>query len=197
MLKKWIPVPTVLAASVVGLAIAGGAFASSAPGVSGESASAIGDNSATLTASVNPTVQETTYAFEYGTDTHYATQTGTASAGSGTQPVTESTQLAGLRPGTVYHYRLLATNAGGTTAGPDATFQTTGIAPPETTPPPPATGATTSVGTETAILNGTVNPSGLAPGETETYYFQLGPSQPYSLQSVARRPSAPGAPRSQ
>ncbi len=186
MLKKWIPVPTVLAASVVGLAIAGGAFASSAPGVSGESASAIGDNSATLTASVNPTGQETTYAFEYGTDTHYATQTATASAGSGTQPVTESTQLAGLRPGTVYHYRLLATNAGGTTAGPDATFQTTGIAPPETTPPPPATGAATSVGTETAILNGTVNPSGLAPGETETYYFQLGPSQPYSLQSVAQ-----------
>lgn len=184
MLKKWIPAAIALAASVVGLAVASGAFASAVPGVSGESAGAIGDSTATLTATISPAGQETTYAFEYGTDTHYGTQTAVASAGSGTQPATVSTQLTGLRPGTLYHYRALATNAGGTTAGPDETFKTTGIAPPEPAPAPPATGAATSLGTETATLTGTVNPAGLALDETETYYFQLGPSQPYTLQSV-------------
>lgn len=194
MRKKWISAATMLAALAAGLAIAAGALASSAPTVSGESAATITDNSATVSASVNPGGQQTTYAFEYGTDTHYATQLPVQSAGAGTQPVTETSQLAGLRPGTVYHYRLLATNAGGTTAGPDATFKTTGIAPPEPAPTAPSTGPATAVGTEGATLNGVVSPAGLAPGETLTYYFQLGPSQPYALQTPAQTITAGSAP---
>ena len=140
MPKKWIPITGALAALLVVLTVTVGALAASPPAVSGESATAIGDNGATVSASVTPAGQETTYAFEYGTDTHYAGQTPVQSAGAGTQPVTATAQLTGLRPGTLYHYRVLATNAGGTTAGPDATFKTTGIAPPETPPAPPATG---------------------------------------------------------
>ncbi len=194
MRRKWIPATTVLAVLAAGLAIAAGALATSPPAVSGESSSAVGDSSATVTATVNPGGQETTYAFEYGTDTHYASQTAVQSAGAGTQPVSESTQLAGLRPGTVYHYRMLATNAGGTTAGPDATFKTTGIAPPEPVPAAPSTGPATAVGVESATLNGVVNPAGLTPGEALTYYFQLGTAQPYSLQTPAQTITAGSAP---
>jgi hypothetical protein len=38
--------------------------------------------------------------------------------------VTESASLTGLRSGTVYHYRIEATNAAGTTFGADKTFTT-------------------------------------------------------------------------
>jgi hypothetical protein len=176
------------------LAVAATALASSAPAVSGESAAAIGAHEATLSASVNPQGQQTTYAFEYGTDTHYAVQTAVQSAGAGTQPVPVSTPIGGLKSGTTYHYRVISSNASGTTAGPDATFTTTGIAPPEAPPTPPATGPATGIGTETATLNGTVNPSALAPGETETYFFEFGPSQPYSLQTVAQTVKAGSAP---
>ncbi len=194
MLKKWIPITAALAALLVVLTVTVAALAASPPAVSGESATAIGDSSATVSASVTPAGQETTYAFEYGTDTHYASQTAVQSAGAGTQPVTATAALTGLHPGTVYHYRVLATNAGGTTPGPDATFKTTGIAPPETPLTQPATGAATAIGTETATLNGTVNPAGLAPGESESVYFQLGTAQPYSLQTAPQTVKAGSTP---
>jgi hypothetical protein len=170
-----------LAATLVVIA---GALASSGPAVSGESASAVSDTGATLSATVNPAGQTTSYAFEYGTSEQYSVQTAVQSAGTGTSPVVVSTPLSGLRPGTTYHYRLLATSGAGTTAGSDATFKTTGIAPPEPASAQPSTGAATGIGTDSATLNGTVTTVGLSAGETETYYFQLGPSQPYSLQTV-------------
>ncbi len=181
-------------AVTVSLVVAAGALALSGPTVSGESASAASETGATLSAAVNPAGQATTYAFEYGTSEHYSVQTAVQSAGAGTSPTTVSIVLSGLRPGTTYHYRVLATNAGGTTAGSDATFKTTGIAPPEPTPPPPATGAAIGIGTESATLNGTVGTTGLPAGETVTYYFQLGPSLPYALQTAPQTVKAGGAP---
>ncbi len=174
----------VLAALAAALVLVTGALASTAPTVTGEAASNTSNTGATISASVDPQGQATTYAFEYGTSTKYSVQTTPQSAGAGTQAAPVSTTLTGLQPGTTYHYRAIATNAGGTTTGPDATFTTTGIAPPEPTPAQPQTGPVTEVGVESATLSGTVNTAGLPVGEVETAYFQVGPSLPYVLQSI-------------
>jgi len=182
MPKRTRLVAAALAPLAIALALAVGAFAASAPDVSDEAAGAVGENSATLSASVNPSGQETTYAFEYGTSS-YTNQTATQSAGAGTRHVAVTAQVTSLRPGTTYHYRLIATNAAGTSTGADATFKTAGIAPPEVPGAQPTTGAATGVGTESATLNGTIDTAAVPAGETESYYFQIGPSPPYTLQS--------------
>src|SRR5206468_1080131 len=60
----------------------------------------------------------------YGTSTSYGSQTGSQSAGSGTSPVSVFANVSGLSPSTTYHFRLVASNAGGTTQGSDQTFTT-------------------------------------------------------------------------
>lgn len=183
---------TVLAAS--GMAVASGAFAASVPAVTTGAASAMTNSSATVAGSVNPNGQATTYAVEYGTSTHYTSQTAPQAAGAGTTPATTSTELKSLVPGTTYHYRVLAANASGTAAGNDATFKTTGIAPPAGSSPQATTGAPSGIEVAGAKLSGTVNPVGARAGETLHYYFQLGTSLPYSLETVAQTMTAGSAP---
>jgi hypothetical protein len=81
-------------------------------------------SSATLKGTVNPHGAETSYVFQYGTTTAYGTQTATASAGNGTTQIQVSEPITGLAPGTIYHYRIVATSAAGTTDGRDGTFTT-------------------------------------------------------------------------
>jgi hypothetical protein len=176
------------------LVIASGVFASGGPTVTTGTASAVADNGATVSGSVNPNGQATTYAFEYGTSAHYTNQSGVQSVGAATQPLTVNARLGGLRPGTTYHFRMIASNAGGTATGADATFTTTGIAPPTTSSLQTTTGPATEVSTSSAKLSGTINSAGAPAGETERYYFQLGTSQPYSLQTVSQTFLAGGAP---
>ncbi len=97
-----------------------------APVVSVEPPSGIATGEATLRGQVNPGEQATTYQFQYGTTTAYGNSAPVtpASAGSGGLSVTISQHLSGLQPGTKYHFRLVATNATGTTEGGDATFAT-------------------------------------------------------------------------
>ena len=99
-----------------------------APFVTTNTASGVTPSGATLNGSVDPAGQATTYQFSYGTTTNYgsvAPSPAGYAGGPGTRPVTESASLTGLRPGTTYHYRIEATNATGTTYGPDQTFTTT------------------------------------------------------------------------
>jgi hypothetical protein len=80
---------------------------------------------AQLNGTIDSTVlHPTTYWFDYGTTTAYGARTPDAPAPAplGTQAV--SAAIAGLRPAADYHFRLLARNAIGTTAGADATFRT-------------------------------------------------------------------------
>ena len=75
--------------------------------------------------------------------------------------------ITGLTPGTIYHCRLDTTNGTGIfNDGPDSTF--------ETPPPPPIVNESpvfaTEVTTNSAILNGVVNPGN---GST-TYHFAYG-----------------------
>jgi hypothetical protein len=84
---------------------------------------------ATLNGSVNPGNEDTTVIFEFGRDTNYGI-TGTTvtanqspvSAGAGDTPV--SAAITGLIPGTLYYFRVVATNSAGTTYGSDQTFTT-------------------------------------------------------------------------
>ena len=82
---------------------------------------------ATLTGSVDPRTRATSWWFEYGTTTGYGSQTASRSAGSGGTARAVSAPISGLRPGTTYHYRLVARNDAGTTRGADLTFTTVGV----------------------------------------------------------------------
>jgi hypothetical protein len=94
------------------------------PTVSTTAAAGVQQTQVTLTGTVNPNNYATTYHFEYGTTTSYGTSVPApeASAGNGAAPIQEAYTLPGLVAGTKYHYRLVATNAGGTTYGGDVTF---------------------------------------------------------------------------
>jgi len=76
--------------------------------------------------------------------------------------------ISGLAANTTYHFRIVATNSGGTTFGSDKTFTTTG-------PPAVTTNPATNVATFSASLNGTVNPHGLS----TTVRFQYGTTTSY------------------
>jgi hypothetical protein len=98
--------------------------APSPPVVTNGSPSDLSQTGATLTGTVNPSGQSTTYHFEYGTTTAYGTQTNPTDVGSGSTPVGVHQAIFGLTPNTTYHYRLVATSSAGTTNGTDQTFTT-------------------------------------------------------------------------
>lgn len=102
----------------------------------GSTSATPGSTSATLKATVNPQGAATAYHFEYGTTTSYGSSApvSDASAGSGTSAKSVSVDVSGLQPSTTYHFRLVATNAAGTTNGPDATFATRAAVVADTCP---------------------------------------------------------------
>ena len=118
-------------------------------------------SSATLNGQVNGG-DNTDYYFQYGTTTDYGNVTAKGSVPSGTNNFSVSAVVNGLSLGTVYHFRLVATNSLGTNAGADLTF--TGTARPTVVTQP------ASVSNAVAQFSGTINPNGSA----TTYYFQYG-----------------------
>jgi streptogramin lyase len=116
------------------------------PAVATGGADGLGASTATLEGSVRPNGQQTVYRFEYGPTTAYGLQTPLSPAGSAVAAAPVSAALTGLQPGTVYHYRLVATNDTDTTIGHDQTFTTSpGASVAEAAPgdiqPPGAPGA--------------------------------------------------------
>src|SRR5437763_7829381 len=158
------------------LVVAPAAAAGMAPVVSTGGVKAVTATSATLTGTVNPEGEATTYYFQYGTSTAYGSTTPSpaANAGSGTMNVNVSAAAGSLTPNITYHYRLVATNASGTSTGADHTFKTN-AAPPIPRAPAVSTGGVKAVTATSATLTGTVNPE----GEATTYYFQYGTSTAY------------------
>jgi hypothetical protein len=99
------------------------------PSIESTSVSEVTSNSATLKAEINPNTFATTYRFEYGPSDCSVTACTTvplagAQIGAGHRPVAVSQDIAGLQPGTTYHYRVVAENSQGTTEGSDRTFTT-------------------------------------------------------------------------
>jgi hypothetical protein len=128
-----------------------------APAVTTLAATSVGANTATLNGNVTANGLSTNAWFEWGTDPSLSTSTSTSSqsVGSGTTSVSVNAALTGLTTGTTYYYRVAATNGSGTTKGNIASF-TPGAAPAVTTL------AATSVGANTATLNGNVTANGLS-----------------------------------
>ena len=88
-------------------------------------ASNVGSQTADVAGTVNPHLQQTTWHVEYGTGLGYGNLTGNQTLAAGSTAQAVSTSLSSLSPSTTYHYRLVATNASGTTNGADQTFTTT------------------------------------------------------------------------
>jgi hypothetical protein len=148
---------------------------SAAPVVTTKAASSVMDTSARLNGSVDPNGQATTVTFEYGTSTSYGTKTAAASAGSGTSAKSVSAAVTGLTGGAVYHFRLVATNATGTTTGADQTFTTSGK-------PVVQTGTPTGVTGTSSTLTGTVDPA----GHSTSWYFEFGTTTGYGTKTATQ-----------
>lgn len=102
------------------------ALAASAPSVEDEYAEKVGITSADLGARINPNEAATTYRFEYGPTEAYGTSVPASAAdvGVGAEGVLVAQAIGDLTPGTLYHYRVVATNAEGATVGSDQAFTT-------------------------------------------------------------------------
>lgn len=108
-----------------------------APGaaVTGQ-ASAINTTSATLNGTVtNPDLVAGAASFQYGPTAAYGQSTAGQPVAPGTSAVPVTGSVAGLTPGTTYHFRAVASNGAGTALGADQTFVT--ATPPPLPPPPP------------------------------------------------------------
>ena len=82
--------------------------------------------SVTLRGRVNPHGLATHYYFQFGRTKRYGRSSAHGFAGAGKKSKRVKRKLSGLRPNTVYHYRIVATNARGTSIGVDKTFRTAG-----------------------------------------------------------------------
>lgn len=152
------------------------AMAAGEPAAATGNATAITSSSAKLNGTVNAEGHATSYQFEYGTTTSYGSQTAMTAAGSASADVKVSAQLTSLAPNTTYHYRLIATNAAGTTLGSDVSFKT-----PKPPAPAVSTGHPKDLTQTSGTLTGTVNPE----GQATSYVFQYGRSAAYTNQTPA------------
>jgi hypothetical protein len=156
-----------------------------APAVATGTAGNITGTSATLNGTVNPNGRGTTLDFEYGTTTKYGSKTPTQNLGSGTSTENVSASVSSLKPGTLYHFRVVATSDAGTTNGADQTFFTATGAPVVTTSP------ASSIGANGARLNGTVNPN----GQSTSYHFEYGTTTSYGAKTSLQNAGAGSAAR--
>ncbi|HEX7298988.1 MAG TPA: fibronectin type III domain-containing protein [Solirubrobacteraceae bacterium] len=159
------------------VAVAAAAWAAGPPVATTGAAKDVTQTTATVTGTVDPQGNDTTYRFDYGTSASYGLQSDQHDAGSGTGPVDAQATLTGLTADTTYHYRVVATNAAGADPGPDRTFKTS-AAPG---PPAASTGAARSVTTTAARLTASVDPNGRA----TTYRFEYGTTTSYGKRTAA------------
>jgi len=114
-------------------------------------ASYIQERQALLRASIVSNADAAVVFFEWGTTTGYGSQTPLRNGGDGYRSVSLGEVLTGLACNTTYHYRAVASNANGTTHGPDGTFTTASCSP---TPVVTVT-ATDPTATENPMTTGT------------------------------------------
>lgn len=175
-----------VAASAITFVLFGGVASAAAPTATTGPATAIGSTTATVTGTVFPGGLPTSWYVQYGTTTSYGSQTAKANAGSGTAAVNITSNLADLKSGSTYHYRVVATNSSGTGHGTDAVFTTL-------TPPVAVTGAATGIGTTTATLNGTVDPN----SRDTTFYFEYGSSTSYGTKTAVKSAGSGSSPQNE
>jgi hypothetical protein len=144
------------------------------PQVSTLPATGVSTNSATLNGTVNPVGWSTTAWFQWGATTNYGNLTSVTALGSEAAALPLFAPLDGLTPMVTYHFRVAATNNYGLAYGSDQSF-TTLVLPEVSTLP------ARSISTNSATLNGTVNPNGWP----ATAWFEWGATTNYgNLTSV-------------
>jgi len=127
----------ILALLALALAAPSAAVAAGAPIVTTTAATHVTSTSATLTGTVDPNGNDTTYYFEFGTTTAYGTKTATTAVPGNAKKKSASQAIGSLTPSMTYHFRLVATSGVGTTPGADQTFTTLASGqPPGKTPGP-------------------------------------------------------------
>jgi len=109
-----------------------------APSATTNTASNVTSNSAQLNATINPNGSSTSAYFQYGTTTAYGGTTGSGNFGNGTSSIAIQSIDSGLNSNTLFHYRVVASNSGGTTYGNDVTFTTSGLPAPSISSVSPA-----------------------------------------------------------
>ena len=109
---------------VAGLATQASVALAVVPTVATQAATGVTIQAATLRGTVNPRSLATTYVFQYGPTAAYGAQTAPASLAAGAAAVRVTGAAAALVPATTYHFRLVATNATGTSVTGDRTFRT-------------------------------------------------------------------------
>src|SRR5207245_3178153 len=127
-----------------------------APSVNTAAASSLTQTSATLNGTVNPNGGAVSDCrFEYGSTSAYGSSVPCASLpGSGSGAVAVSARLQGLSANTTYHFRIVASNAGGSGTGADQALTTAPAAPGI------ATGGESALTQPAATQSGTVTHNG-------------------------------------
>jgi len=118
----------------------------------------VSSTGASFSALMNPNGQATTAYFQYGLDLKYSKLGGSGPDYTNSTPVQSfagnfsddfvTASVSGLVPNALYHVRLVATNAAGTTFGPDMTFTTSHGA----TPGSPTLGRTFNISTVSGLI---------------------------------------------
>lgn len=102
--------------------------AAAAPAATTRSANNIEETTATLRGIVDPNGSETTYWFEYSSDSLLGSlllrTTARVSAGSGSNPDSVEADVTGLNANTTYYFRIVAQNSQGTVRGERLSFET-------------------------------------------------------------------------
>lgn len=162
---RWRTLVPLIAAMAVAVVVANASVALAlSPGVATQPATSVGETTATLNGKVNPNGLETKIYFEYGTTTSYGSKTAEVNVGSGTTTLEKAQGVSGLKPNTLYHFRIVASNADGSSQGIGRTFTTGG--PPEVT----NSGIEFHASGEGATLKASVDPN----GHSTTYQFEYG-----------------------
>ncbi|HEY2768372.1 MAG TPA: NHL repeat-containing protein [Solirubrobacteraceae bacterium] len=105
---------------------AGGFTTPSTPLIQSESPREVAYEGATIEAQIAPMGPSATYHVEYGTDASYGSRAPVSEApvGSGSESLTVKQSLYNLQAGATYHFRVVASNAYGTTDGSDHVLRT-------------------------------------------------------------------------
>jgi uncharacterized repeat protein (TIGR01451 family) len=136
-----------------------------------QSATNVGENSATLNGYVDPQGSCTSYFFQYGTSTTNYQSTSSQSTNCGTGGTNVSQYTNSLSQNTTYYFRVVATNNYGTAYGNWVNFYTTGQN--NNSQLQVATLSATSVGRSAARMNGLVSNN----AGTATTWFEWGGTQ--------------------
>ncbi|HEY5198506.1 MAG TPA: FG-GAP-like repeat-containing protein [Solirubrobacteraceae bacterium] len=128
-------------------------------------AGSVGNTTADVTGSVDPEGQATAFTFEYGTSTSFGTISTVTELDSAFAVEPVSATLTGLAQNTTYFYRVVASNATGTSTGAVGSFSTGPGGVPIVT-----TGSASNLTVSGATLSGTVNPA----GEQTAFTFEFG-----------------------